>query len=735
VRYGYEGFGLTGGTTLNVLNDSTATLTPLQSDTVYDVYVRDSCGIGQIGAWYGPLKIKTRCGNAMTGFYTVDTLLPSSPTNFASIDEMMNHLNQCGVIGPTTVMIKAGIYNAHMDFNEIQGSSSINYLRILGDTTTSNSTEIHFDGNFLNTIIFMNKTTHVIFENLSFHSIKQSVRITDYCKHITFYKNTFFGINTPSTAANETILRLYGIDDSHINIIENEFNNGSVALLLNGTSWTVKNVLIKGNSIQGFYSGGIQLTDVSKGQVIKNKIYSANLQNEALRMTNTRGLANDQMLIANNFMSGQPPAGSKLVWIVNGAHLNFFNNSLNVTGGNQPVLQVTSFAGNNNKNIQIKNNAIINSGTGNALHISNSFTIDSVLDLNYNTYYSQGTLIKMQTQNYANLNAFKAAYAMDANSLEGEPMFVSNSDLHAVDTLLNDKGTNLGLIEDIDGDPRSSQLGAAQDIGADEYIPDCSNSIQNLVVDSVSSTFTEINWSAQNYTSWPKVEWGVSGFPLGSGTVVYPGQATLQLNNLTPSTTYDVYVLDSCINGLVTNPSLISFTTDCKSVSAGMDSTLQFADSATHIVLLNNYLNGADTGGTWVDPNATGALNGSTVNLALLTNQVNNFYYVVNAVAPCSSDTSIITIELWPISIEAHELNGIKVFPNPTTDRIQIEEIKAGENVQFELIDAQGQTMITGEFNESNNQLDLHNYSSGNYTLVLKKKDEIRSIPVVLIAE
>ncbi|MGB0176423.1 MAG: fibronectin type III domain-containing protein, partial [Owenweeksia sp.] len=60
LQYGAPGFTLGSGTFVGV-NSNPGTLSGLTPNTTYEVYVRDSCGPGNVSQWTGPLKFKTRC--------------------------------------------------------------------------------------------------------------------------------------------------------------------------------------------------------------------------------------------------------------------------------------------------------------------------------------------------------------------------------------------------------------------------------------------------------------------------------------------------------------------------------------------------------------------------------------------------------------------------------------------------------------------------------------------------
>lgn len=67
----------------------------------------------------------------------------------------------------------------------------------------------------------------------------------------------------------------------------------------------------------------------------------------------------------------------------------------------------------------------------------------------------------------------------------------------------------------------------------------------NLTVNSTGANSITLGWTSGGATNW-QIEYGPSGFIQGGGTVVQVTTNPFTVNNLTPSTTYDFYVRDSC---------------------------------------------------------------------------------------------------------------------------------------------------------------------------------------------
>ena len=94
-----------------------------------------------------------------------------------------------------------------------------------------------------------------------------------------------------------------------------------------------------------------------------------------------------------------------------------------------------------------------------------------------------------------------------------------------------------------------------------ERIPDCP-AVDNLAAINVTTDEADIVWDELgDATSWT-VEWGPSGFTIGTGTVVYASDTVVNLTGLTSNTTYDVYVAPDCPDG-VPGVAYLAFHTAC----------------------------------------------------------------------------------------------------------------------------------------------------------------------------
>ncbi len=97
-----------------------------------------------------------------------------------------------------------------------------------------------------------------------------------------------------------------------------------------------------------------------------------------------------------------------------------------------------------------------------------------------------------------------------------------------------------------------------------EAIPDCPAVIDLTVSNTVGDSAT-LTWSdTASNTLWT-VEYGTSGFALGTGTIITANDTSLLLTGLSINTAYDVYVTPVCA-GNVPGVAFTTFRTDCGTI-------------------------------------------------------------------------------------------------------------------------------------------------------------------------
>ncbi len=74
--------------------------------------------------------------------------------------------------------------------------------------------------------------------------------------------------------------------------------------------------------------------------------------------------------------------------------------------------------------------------------------------------------------------------------------------------------------------------------------PNC-NTPTDLMLGLITSNSVEFSWSENNETAW-EIEYGISGFTTGTGTIIQTSQNVFTITGLMPSTTYEIQVRANC---------------------------------------------------------------------------------------------------------------------------------------------------------------------------------------------
>ncbi len=109
-------------------------------------------------------------------------------------------------------------------------------------------------------------------------------------------------------------------------------------------------------------------------------------------------------------------------------------------------------------------------------------------------------------------------------------------------------------------------FGNGSDISIDDVeideAPNCPKP-SNLITTMTTATSVTLSWTSGGATDW-QIEYGAPGFVNGTGTIVAANSNPFTVTGLTPATAYDFYVRDSCGVGVTSDWSTVADdTTDC----------------------------------------------------------------------------------------------------------------------------------------------------------------------------
>jgi hypothetical protein len=566
IEYGTAGFTPGTGTTIIASNDTT-NIGSLAANTTYEFYVQDSCGAGNVSGFSGPFQFTTLCASGLSGAYTINSAMATGGTNFSSFSDAASELNACGVSGAVTFTISAGTYNESLVLNDISGASTTNTITFDGvDTAT---TSITHSSTSDEPTIYFNGADHVTIQNLTvsntstsdawgimFQNSSDSNTITN-CQVIMPVGTTtdVIGIVASNALSFETST---GDNANGLTISNNYISGGETGIHLTGgsarsshnTGNTIQNNLIRNTDDHGIEVDGQSNLIISGNDIADLNNSSADaiyLQDvDDYTVSGNTVVSTDWGLYVLDGNDGHTPSANSMI----------MNNMIASTGGDGVYLndfEYTTFIHNSvsgtpgllihdqDSLVIIKNN-ILYSTTGEAFESTDDLDGHEVID--YNLYYSGGSdLIELGTTFYTDLASWQAADAnLNINAVEGDPIFTSATDLHVLGLPASDAGEPLSVATDIDGETRSL---TTPDIGADEYTPATCFPPSSLGAANVGATSADLYWTSGGASDF-RVEYGTSGFALGSGTNVAAFNDTLSLSSLSANTSYDFYVKDSC---------------------------------------------------------------------------------------------------------------------------------------------------------------------------------------------
>ena len=258
----------------------------------------------------------------------------------------------------------------------------------------------------------------------------------------------------------------------------------------------VQNFVVNGNTISGISStttttaamSGIQLAFAINGGSIVNNVIRDIRNNSAsgtgaygINVTSTSAAAN--VTIANNSVSDVAALGSATV-TSNGLGINFnatgaagyklYHNSVNMNAnqgsGTTAALNVAAgvtAAG----ALDVQNNIFANTQTSGATRyaVYSAAPASVFTPINYNDYFAANVGF-IGGSARVTLGDWQAATTQDANSLAVDPLFVGPTNLHisAGSPMIDAAVTIPAVNSDFDGQTRP--IGAANDIGADEWV-------------------------------------------------------------------------------------------------------------------------------------------------------------------------------------------------------------------------------------------------------------------------
>tara|TARA_B100000678_G_scaffold268989_1_gene255733 strand:- start:105 stop:1454 length:1350 start_codon:yes stop_codon:yes gene_type:complete len=239
-----------------------------------------------------------------------------------------------------------------------------------------------------------------------------------------------------------------------------------------------------------------------------------------------------------------------------------------------------------------------------------------------------------------------------------------------------------------------------------------------LAAGSITCNQAALSWTAGSGTTQSSiVEYGTTGFSIGSGTVVTTSNVTTTVTGLQPGTSYDFYVRDICASGDTSAPAgPFTFVTVSGPLNAGFSYVLGSATMTNLAVTFTDNSVGA-TSWSW---------NFGDGNTAATQNPVHNYtnnggYQVTLTITgPCGTDTFQDSVTIAGINLDEN-LAGkdVMVYPNPTSGKVYIENHGIGtQSMLVEVYALNGKLLKRENFNGNDRaEVDLSKFARGIYNL------------------
>ncbi|MBT7144865.1 MAG: hypothetical protein HN894_16195, partial [Bacteroidetes bacterium] len=489
---------------------------------------------------------------ALNGNY----IIGGASADFLTLNEAVSYLMNYGVCGPVIFNIEDGTYTEQVSIGEIPGVSATD--TIIFQASASANPIITFSPTASdNYIVQFNNTEFITYKDLTFTANGTIYgRVFDFANeshNINIDGNTINGLVTTNTGDESAIIFSYdGTSNNNIIIQDNEIFNGSISISFYGkdasnletNNQIINNhiedfhyrgivvyyndaINISSNTVEALENGandtqtGIDIGYCDNGNTIANNevLVFGSSTNSGLTVYSCSGSSGNEIMVYNNFVSCHNSTGISTGFKISSSdYVNAYYNSVNNACGNTSSKVLYVF---NGSNIRIANNILANTSATGGYTIY-KYGSSNIVVCNLNNLYSAGSYFAFYQTHRSDLSEWRAYTGFDLISVSVNPLFVSNTDLHARSSECDGIANPMPDIStDIDGEPRDASY---PDIGADEF---------TYVATELSGTYT-IGGTNPDFESFAAAKYdldllGISGpviFNVREGT--YTEQISLQ---------------------------------------------------------------------------------------------------------------------------------------------------------------------------------------------------------------
>jgi hypothetical protein len=477
--------------------------TSLPNDSVDEAFFNDTMALNILV-----------CNGVLAGHYTVGT-----GGDYATFQDAQNAMMQCGIAGAVVFNVLPGTYTGQWTFTDIPGASAVNTVTFRSSTGDPNDVIWLQGAVSTNFTVRFDGAHHVILKGITIKSVNAAYgRIIEFTGSNTDITIDSCFVDAP-VINNSFSAPVYSTNsaDYNITISNSTLKGGYYGVYYTSTSVSKKNKFnVWRNKIIDYYYSGIytsyadslnitentltnQVTSnnlypmfigytTGWGKISRNKIISTNSgTNYGLYVAYKQASSTAPLLVSNNFITqpGNSYATSYAVYLIGSNYVNFYNNSAHITGGSSAYGR--SFYLSSGSGINVVNNTFSNISGGYAYYIG---TPSAVMTSDHNNFYTTGLNLAFWGGAQTTLAGLQTASGKDVSSLNIQPPFISDTDLHLNDPSLANSGVHLSEVsDDIDGSLRlpTPTIGAHEGAVNDASLGEISGLTSgcNLATDSI----------------------------------------------------------------------------------------------------------------------------------------------------------------------------------------------------------------------------------------------------------
>lgn len=414
--------------------------------------------------------------------------------DFISFSDALEALEDFSVCGPVTFLVRNGVYNEQLVFNNVSGTSPENTITFISEGLDSSLVTIEYDATAnANYVLKFDQASHYRFEHIGFRTINSThanlIYLSSGSTRLAFDHCYFKGRNPTLPTGNSYLIYSDDASEGHISLTNSYFLNGTRAIYLIGSfvdPGLHDSIYIKGNQFIDQRNGGILVQYAKDVEIAENTITS-NTSFSYTGLSLGPGYGNNTIhhnqvnlsasgdgisvsgVNAESELPGVCDVSNNMSSVVSGSafslsgnrRLRFlFNSGYSAGTSTSSHHAIKLFGGDS---IVLQNNiAVANSGRA----YSETFYIPEVIS-DYNNYFTSGPELAYRANTpYADMALWQTGTTLDSNSYSVDPEFVSNSNLHILNTTLNGKAIPIAEVNlDFDHQERDT---LTPDIGADE---------------------------------------------------------------------------------------------------------------------------------------------------------------------------------------------------------------------------------------------------------------------------